>query len=408
MQLRIYRDNSKVSGTIHITGSKSESNRLLLLQALYPNLKITGLSNSDDCVLMQKAIQESNFIKNIHHAGTAMRFLTAFFATQQDQEVLLTGSQRMQQRPIKILVDALRQLGACISYEKKKGYPPLRIIGKKITRSELTLQANISSQYISALALIAPSLENGLTINLKEKITSAPYLKMTLELLRKIGAKVAFKENQIKIEPLTEITKEQTFRVESDWSSASYFYSIIALSEAGSSVQLSSYLSNSLQGDAVLVKIYEQLGVKTEFKKDKITLTKTTANIPKRLDLQLADTPDIAQTIAVSCLGLGIGCNLYGLHTLPIKETDRLAAMKQELSKFNAQCIITSESLHLKPSLTLKGDIAINTYNDHRMAMAFAPLAMKAPVVIKDADVASKSYPEFWKDLERLKFICAN
>jgi len=346
----------KLDATIQITGSKSETNRLLLLQALYPNLKIENLSNSDDAQVMQKGLVKHEGEVDIHHAGTAMRFLTSFFATQEGRQVILTGSHRMKERPIKVLVEALKSLGATIAYEEKDGYPPLNIKGNKLDKNKVSLPANISSQYISSLCLVAPRLENGLEIELVGKITSVPYIKMTLGLLEEAGISSEFVGNTIKVFPIEEITT-RTMVVESDWSAASYYYSVAALAEVGSKITLSSYKKNSLQGDSVLSEIYKDFGVDTSFENNSITLSKVSSPIWKEnleaRTYDLADAPDIAQTIAVTCFGLGVGCHLKGLHTLPIKETDRLAAMKIELEKFGALVSIDHESLILKKSASL-------------------------------------------------------
>lgn len=394
----------QIKSNIKITGSKSETNRLLLLQALFPNLKLENVSNSDDAEVMQKGLTVSKGTVDIHHAGTAMRFLTSYFASQEGKEVVLTGSARMKQRPIKVLVDALTVLGANIEYDGEEGFPPLKIKGQKLTKEKVSLPANISSQYISSLCLIGASLRNGLTIELIGKITSVPYIKMTLALLKEVGVKTRFQENQIQVFPKERVAAKDVV-VESDWSAASYYYSTMALAEIGSTITLSAYKKDSLQGDSVLHDLYRNFGVTTEFGDNQIILTKTE---PPHIDFfeeNLSDAPDIAQTIAVTCLGLGMGCHLRGLHTLPIKETDRLAAMKTELEKFGAQVIIDSESLILKPTSTLNKDIAIDTYNDHRMAMAFAPLALKADFVVNDAHVVSKSYPDFWNDFRKVGLV---
>jgi len=394
---------------LSITGSKSETNRLLLLQALCPNLKLENTSNSDDSEVMSKALQNvqpatrNPQLIDVHHAGTAMRFLTAYFAIQEGKEVVLTGSTRMKERPIKILVEALHQLGAEISYEEQEGFPPLRIKGKKLSHSKVSLPANVSSQYISALLLIAPKLENGLELTLEGEITSVPYIKMTLALLNEIGVETSFAENIIKINQKSEIVNHQS-TIESDWSSASYWYSIIALSEIGTEITLSSYKPNSLQGDSALVEIYKTFGVDTVFESNTILLKKTNNQQPTTNNLQLNNAPDIAQTIAVTCFGLGIGCHLTGLHTLKIKETDRLEALKAELTKLGAKVFVTNESLTLEPSENINPNISIKTYQDHRMAMAFAPLAIKVPIVIEEAEVVSKSYPTFWDDLKSVGF----
>ncbi len=246
MNLLLKSSSIQRPSSIKITGSKSETNRLLLLQALYPNLVLDNTSNSDDSEVMLKALQNSQLLTpnsqliDVHHAGTAMRFLTAYFSIQEEKEVVLTGSSRMKERPIKILVDALNQLGAEISYEENEGFPPIRIKGKKLTQNKVSLPANVSSQYISALLLIAPKLENGLELTLEGEITSVPYIKMTLALLNEIGVKTSFVGNKISVKPQFTIHNSQ-FTIESDWSSASYWYSIVALSEIGTQISLSSY-----------------------------------------------------------------------------------------------------------------------------------------------------------------------
>jgi 3-phosphoshikimate 1-carboxyvinyltransferase len=392
------------SSTIKITGSKSETNRLLLLQALYKNIKLENSSKSDDSDAMQMALLSGAEIIDIHHAGTAMRFLTAFFAVQEGREVVLTGSSRMKERPIKILVEALQQLGVIITYEENEGFPPIRIKGQKLTQCKVSLPANVSSQYISALLLIAPKLENGLELTLEGEITSIPYIKMTLALLNEIGIETSFEKNIIKVAPKSLISNHD-ISIESDWSSASYFYSVVALSEIGTQITLSNYKINSIQGDSTLVEIYKDFGVETAFNNDKsITISKTNNCQYSIVNRQLNNCPDIAQTIAVTCFGLGIGCNLTGLDTLKIKETDRLEALKIELTKLGAYVAVTNDSLTLTTSSEINKNISIATYQDHRMAMAFAPLALKVPIIIEDAEVVSKSFPVFWEDLEKIGF----
>ena len=401
MHLQLTSNSRELSGKISVTGSKSESNRLLILQAQFPEIEIQNLSNSDDTRVLQNALASSDGVIDIHHAGTAMRFLTAYFSSRDGCEVVLTGSERMQERPIEILVDALRELGADISYEKNEGFPPLRIKGKKLLKNEVTVKANISSQYISALMLIAASLPKGLHINLEGKVTSVPYIEMTLQLLRQCGIDGSFEKNRISIAPLASVSPKE-ITVESDWSSASYFYSLAALSESAD-ITLSSYRSNSLQGDRSVVNIYQRLGVKTTFLEPYIQLEKQAMDLPKKLELDLSNSPDLAQTIAVTCFGLGVEAEFTGLHTLRIKETDRLQALKNELEKLGGQVEISNDSLWLGASGKIKSNISIDTYHDHRMALAFAPLALKVPLIIKDAGVVSKSFPGFWEDLRQLE-----
>ena len=410
MNLKLSYNLPTLKTNLQISGSKSETNRLLVLQALYPNLVLENTSSSDDSEVMLNALQNfqlptSNFqLVDVHHAGTAMRFLTAYFAIQEGREVIVTGSPRMKERPITILVDALNQLGAEITYEEKEGFPPLRIRGNKIVKNRVALPANVSSQYISALLLIAPKLENGLELVLEGEITSLPYIKMTLDLLNQIGVKTLFENNTIKVTHHPLPNTQQLITVESDWSSASYWYSIVALSEIGFQVTLSNFKKNSLQGDSALVEIYKNFGVQTVFNDKEISLCKVETLIPETLNLNLNNCPDLAQTIAVTCFGLGISCQLAGLHTLKIKETDRLEALQTELTKLGADIQVTSEALRLQPAASIKSNIVISTYQDHRMAMAFAPLVLKTTLIIEEAEVVSKSYPTFWNDLKKVGF----
>lgn len=405
MNLNLLKSTVNLKSHIKVTGSKSETNRLLLLQALFPEIEIENISNSDDSRVMQKALKSIDNDIDIHHAGTAMRFLTAYFSIQEHREVILTGSSRMQERPIKILVDALVQLGAEIQYDKEEGYPPLVIKGRKLTKNKVNINANVSSQYISALLLIGSKLDNGIRLNLEGKITSVPYINMTLNLLNEIGVQTSFNENVISVYPKRKLEYNKTIVVESDWSSASYFYSIVALSDIGTEISLSAYKENSLQGDAVLANIYKNFGVETTFQDHKINIIKVSEVGPEVcIKLDLSNAPDIAQTIAVTCLGLNVTCKLIGLHTLKIKETDRLVALKTEIEKFGTQVEITDESLEISLFSPFNTNVVIDTYKDHRMAMAFAPLALKTTFQINEAEVVSKSFPDFWNDLKAIGF----
>lgn len=413
MNLLLQTSKTDLQAQIAVTGSKSETNRLLLLKALFPNITLANTSNSDDSEVMQKALLSNTQhptpntqIIDIHHAGTAMRFLTAYFAVNEGRDVTLTGSPRMKERPIKILVEALRQLGSKIEYVENEGFPPIKIIGQKLTQNKVSLPANVSSQYISALLLIAAKLENGLELTLEGEITSIPYIKMTLALLTDLGIQTSFEVNIIKVHSKTAVESKEMV-VESDWSSASYFFSLVALAKEGSEISLTSYKETSLQGDSALVDIYKKMGVETHFEGNKMTLVKASNFKFESVNLDLNNTPDIAQTIVVTCLGLGIGCNLTGLHTLKIKETDRLEALQIELTKLGANISVTNESLTLVASNDINSNVKIATYNDHRMAMAFAPLALKVPIIIENAEVVSKSYPDFWEDLKKLGFEIA-
>jgi 3-phosphoshikimate 1-carboxyvinyltransferase len=393
-RLQLNKITRKISGEVNITGSKSESNRLLILQQFLPGMKIENLSNSKDSQVLQEALSKSAGTVDIGHAGTAMRFLTAYYASLDGADLVLTGSDRMQERPIGILVDALNSLGASIRYAGSQGYPPLMIEGKKIQGGHVTIQGDISSQYITAMLLIAPSLERGLQIEFSTALTSIPYVEMTLELLKEVGVQAELTGKAIRVAPGFGKHPE-IISVESDWSSASYYYSLAALSQ-GSSIALSTFRPESRQGDSELVSIYRQLGVHTEFDKDGLVISHSGEQIPNHLELDLRNTPDIAQTIAVTCLGLGISCFLKGLHTLRIKETDRLYALKKEIGKLGGELEITEDSLALKSCTGLNQNARISTYDDHRMAMAFAPLATRIPLVIEDPEVVVKSYPEFW------------
>ena len=399
--LKIDKITNTVNGSVQITGSKSESNRLLVLQQFYSNLNIENVSNSDDSRLMQKALASTSKEINIGHAGTAMRFLTAYFSVKENSEIILTGSHRMKDRPIKILVDALISLGANIQYLEKEGFPPLKILGKKLEKNSIEIDGNVSSQYISALLLVAPTLKNGLQLKFKGEVTSVPYIKMTLQLLAKLNIIYSWEDAVISIQPKPTI-EDTTITVESDWSSASYYFSLVALSP-DSEVAISSYKSESLQGDSVLIDIYKNLGVESRFENNSLILKNNgRINTAFFKELNLVSAPDIAQTIAVTCFGLGLECFLTGLHTLKIKETDRLVALKTEIEKLGGEVTITDETLYLKSSTKINENITIATYDDHRMAMAFAPLATKVSIQIENANVVSKSYPTFWDDFKNI------
>ena len=385
---------------IVIPGSKSESNRLLILSSLFKKLSLENISNSDDTNYLLKALSSKSSTIDIGHAGTAMRFLTSYFSLTTKKEIVLRGSQRMHNRPIKILVDSLREIGASIHYIDKEGYPPLLIKPSKLISKNLITDSSISSQYISSLLLIAPKISGGLKIQLTGRETSKPYIDMTISLLKKLGVEITTTENQISICELQKIESKKHY-IESDWSSASYFYSVVALAKIGYTLKLSKFSFNSLQGDSKVADIYKLFGVKTTYKDDLIILKKVEFNTDK-FSFDLTSNPDLAQTICVTCLGLGIKCNLTGLHTLKIKETDRLLALKKELSKFNLKVIITDDSISFDNVDSLKSNVVIETYDDHRMAMSFACLATKVKIIIKDPKVVSKSYNSFWSDLERI------
>ena len=404
-KLSKYKDIPQVS--IFLSGSKSESNRLLILQALYPDIEIENIASCDDTTILQKALASQEDMLDIHHAGTAMRFLTAYLAATTQKEITLTGSPSMLQRPIGPLVAALRDMGAAITYTGKQGYPPLKIAPATLS-GNVTIDAGMSSQYISALALIGPYLKKGLTLTLAGNITSKPYIDMTLSLLSSIGAKSIFKGQDIRILPLKKSNKVK-IAVEGDWSSASYFYSLVALSKKRC-VHLSSFKTNSLQADAALASLYKTLGVTTTaIDSQTIALSKNDAPLPAGFKADLTPSPDLAQTIAVTCFGLGIACHLTGLHTLKIKETDRLVALQNELTKLGAVVHITQDTLVIESHEIAFGnrtqDIEIATYDDHRMAMAFGVLAELFCVTIQDPMVVTKSYPAFYSDLKKMGII---
>ena len=404
MNFLVEHTNSRISHSFNISGSKSESNRLLILKHIFKNINIENISNSDDTKVLESFLNKESNLIDVHHAGTAMRFLTAYLSIKNNNSFQITGSQRMQNRPIKILVDALNDLGADIKYSNKSGYPPLDINGKTLEGGEISLSSEVSSQYVTALMLIASSLKKGLMINLEGSVTSRPYIEMTSSILNRVGIRCHFVGNKILIKSTKTINKSVQ-KVESDWSSLSYFYSIVALSK-GSILKIGSYNINSIQGDKKLIDIYSKLGVETVFENDIISIKNI--NSPDSLDslkLNLSDTPDIAQTIAVTCFGLGLSCDLYGLHTLKIKETDRLEAMKIELTKLGGVVDITKDSFHIKKVVEIKSNVTIETYNDHRMAMAFAPLAICKPISINNPGVVSKSFPDFWTHLKGMNFI---
>ena len=404
MIYHLSKNNKTINGVLEIGGSKSESNRLLMLRKYLSDFKITNLSKSDDTKTLIDALINTNKIIDVHHAGTAMRFLLSYYASKPNSEVTLTGSARMKSRPIFILVNALRDLGANIEYKEKEGYPPIKITGKKIISNQVSLPGNVSSQYISSLMMLGVKLDNGIKLNLEGSITSKPYILMTKKLIEKIGYNVIINNDQIEVLGNNK-SLDKIVEVESDWSSASYFYSIVAFSK-DAKITLKTFKKNSIQGDSIISEIYQKLGVETRYVKDYIIISKNkTANLPKRLKLNLSDSPDLAQTIAVTCLGLGIECELSGLHTLKIKETDRIEALKKEFIKLGVGNIKTSDNtIYFKGDQQLNNNIKIETYQDHRMALSFAALAVIIDISIESPNVVSKSFPNYWKNLKTLGF----
>ena len=411
MTVQVKHINKMLNGAITLPSSKSISNRALMIKALSGlDIEISNLSDAKDTqILAELFADKSRTAFDVGHAGTAMRFLTAYLAIKEG-EFVLTGSERMQQRPIKILVDALRTLGAEIEYLKNEGFPPLKIKGKKFSGGEITIDGSVSSQYISALMLAAPYMENGLKINFEGQLTSKPYLEMTLEIIKYFGAKLTWKEDAIEVKAGKYVAKD--FYVEADWSAASYWYSMVALAREAE-ITLFGLQKESLQGDAVVAKIYENFGVKTEFIENAIRLTKNSLPITLHspIFLDFTDCPDLAQTIAITCAALNIPAKLTGLSTLRIKETDRIAALQNELNKLGYNAEVEGNDLIIGFSSPdsyrdcESTNPSVKTYNDHRMAMAFAPLGLLHPIKIENPDVVIKSYPNFWEDLERVGFV---
>ncbi|MBP2617126.1 3-phosphoshikimate 1-carboxyvinyltransferase [Chryseobacterium jejuense] len=389
--------------TIQISGSKSISNRLLILESLFSNIKIGNLSNSQDTQLLKKALSEATDVVDIHHAGTAMRFLTSYYSIQEGKTTILTGSGRMKERPIKNLVNALKDLGVEIEYMENEGFPPLKITGKKITQTSVNVPANISSQFITSLLLIAGKLENGLEINLVGEVTSRSYIEMTLDILTRFGIKNSFEGNTIKVQPFKPNHKSSTkgYEVESDWSSASYFYSICALGRE--TIHLKSFYKESTQGDSAIAKIYEDFfGIKTTYSEAEHQLTlqpQPDFSFPEKIILDMNNCPDIAQTLCVTAAALKIPFEISGLGTLRVKETDRLQALYNELKKLGTETEITDLTINSVSFGEPEDQISIKTYQDHRMAMSFAPYCLIGELYIEDEDVVEKSYPMFWEDL---------
>ena len=397
--------------TIELTGSKSESNRALILNALSQGkVQVRNLSSADDTVVLSKSLADAAsytgrgepLTVNIGPAGTAMRFLSAYFAVT-GAKTLLTGSERMKQRPIGILVDALRQLGADITYAEAAGYPPLLFPGNFRQKSAgISIRGNVSSQYITALLLVASSLPQGLELHIEGELTSRPYVEMTLAMLGEAGIRYEWSGSRISI--ARQDFQNATLTVEPDWSAASYWYSIAALSES-SIIELPWLKQNSLQGDSRISSVMENFGIYTTFTEHGLRLEKKEADT-KPLFFDLKDCPDLAQTVVVCCAGLGRDASFTGLETLKIKETDRIKALQNELSKIGVELREENEVYHLScSSLHFPDRISIATYEDHRMAMAFAPLALRVKELeIQEPAVVGKSYPSFWEDLKKAGF----
>lgn len=411
MIYQVSKNARQLKNEIALDGSKSISNRALIIQALCTDsFEIAHLSTSRDTQILQKLLLSKETVLDAGAAGTTFRFMTAYLALKAGTQVL-TGSQRMKMRPISVLVDALRQLGASIEYLEKEGYPPLKIGSPQIgNTNQLKISANVSSQYISALLMIAPSLPSGLILHLSDKIVSRPYIEMTLNLMTYFGIEYKWNNNFIEILPQKYIAKD--FKVEADWSAASYYYSIAAFSESVD-LQLNNLWQNSVQGDSVIAQIMEQFGVLTIFNENGIRLQKSNTPVTRSFEWDFIKCPDIAQTLAVICAGLGTKGVFTGLETLRIKETDRIAALHDELEKIDVSFSETDTppgSDFGKEYFLVDGKSKVDsplfkTYEDHRMAMAFAPLAIFGKILIEDPFVVEKSYPEFWNDLSKIGFL---
>ena len=395
---------SSINGSVNLPASKSISNRALILNALAKSAQlIDNISDSDDTNALREALADTTGTVDIGAAGTAMRFLTAYFAITPGSRVL-TGSERMKKRPIKILVEALRQLGASISYAGEEGFPPLFIEGKALDGGEITINGDISSQYISALLMIAPTLKNGLSVKIAGELISTPYVALTLQLMETFGVKARWEGNRIDIphQPYT----ATPYLVEGDWSAASYWYEMAALCP-DAKIQLKGLFRNSLQGDSKVADIFDELGVSTLFSENVVTLTNT-GKKRERFVYNFVNEPDLAQAVAVTCALLKTPFHFEGVQSLKIKETDRIEALRTELGKLGYRleesdgATLTWNGTYSEPC----EEAVIHTYDDHRMAMAFAPACLKTgAVTIDDPLVNTKSYPAFWNDLQTAGFM---
>ena len=413
---------------IDLPASKSLSNRALILKGLCEeDCTLSHISDCDDTNVMMAALSndESKFVFegeyrviDIGAAGTSMRFLTAYFASQDGAKVIMTGSERICQRPVSVLVDALRSLGAEIEYIKNEGFPPLRVNGKKLTGGTLEIDGSISSQFVSALLMIAPTLQKGLTLRLLGEVTSIPYIRMTLAMMKNFGAVSEWdtEKNIISISP--QQYKATNYSVESDWSAASYWYEVLCTSSSLKSLRLKGLFLDSIQGDKQVSDYFAELGIETKSCEEGVMITKTDKPLPETVTWNMSSQPDLAQTMICTLCWLGIHFEISGLHTLRIKETDRITALENELAKLGYIVEDADDDVMFWDGYTaIDDEVAIQliekqtfgpiaTYKDHRMAMAFAPLNNEAnSIMIEDPDVVSKSYPNFWKDLKGVGYV---
>ncbi|MES2514855.1 MAG: 3-phosphoshikimate 1-carboxyvinyltransferase [Bacteroidota bacterium] len=407
MLLKLHTPKQAISGNLILPGSKSISNRILIIKALSGlDFTVQNLSDSDDTKHLKDAIDSYKLLSiiDVGHAGTDMRFLTAFLSLKKgDYE--LTGSERLQQRPVKDLVDVLQTLGADILYKNKVGYPPLLISGKQLHGGKVEIKGNVSSQFITALLLVAPYFTNGLQLTIIGELVSRPYVDMTIELMKIFGASVSWNNHQIIVKPDPYSYAQQTYAVESDWSAASYYYSMVALSPTGTELGLSNLFQRSLQADAACATIYKNFGVSTRYSENEITITKIHSENEAVFEFNFIECPDIAQTLVCTCIALNTPFHITGLQTLKVKETDRIVALKKEAQKFGVDLACTENSIHWKSQQkeATSKSISISTYHDHRMAMSFASLIlMFDEIIIEDAKVVSKSYPLFWNHLKEI------
>jgi len=410
-RLILSNGKKRVGGNIQLAGSKSESNRALIIRALGGGaVEVKNLSNAGDTTTLLRILEDLRIseteqqVVDVGPAGTAMRFLTAYLSMIPG-DFLLTGSARMQQRPIGPLVTALQELGADISYTGQVGFPPLRISGGFLCKAQkISMDGSISSQYLSAILMIAPLLSDGLTINILNGLTSEPYLEMTLQMMMDAGARLRRQGDQIIIEPSG--YRQSILSVETDWSSASYWLSLAALAE-DAGIGLSGLKEQSRQGDRAIVGIMKGLGVATQFTGEGISLSKKSVILPPELSIDFRACPDLAQTVLVCAAALGVSVRFTGVETLKVKETDRVMALKVELAKINVELQGGGPDYVLDASkVSFPEELTIKTYDDHRMAMAFAPLALRCrKVIMEDPDVVGKSYPGFWDDMKKVGML---
>lgn len=400
-QLILSSNSLSFKGEIEISKSKSEWNRILIMQAL-AETEIDNIPESaaHDIQTLASLLNTQTSELDCGPAGTCFRFLTAYLTTR-DGEFTLTGSERMKKRPVSPLVNALKTIGAEISYVEEDGFPPLKIKGKTLRGRKIEIDGSISSQFITALLLIAPYLENGLEICILNKLLSKPYVEMTLALMQKAGINSSFIGDTIKVEPGKYNIKQ--LKAEADWSSLSYWYSIAALSNSFD-VYFPGYFEDSLQADSRLIEIYKRFGILTAFEKDGLRITKLNAELPLYFEFDFTNCPDIAQTVAATCVGLQIECRLTGLDNLNLKESDRIMVMAETLSQFECEIVADKNSLTIS---NYKGSfdktLEFDTYHDHRVAMSLAPLVLKSKQLsINSPEVVNKSYPQFWDDLSKM------